>query len=46
MDLSTLDVYGFTEGHFDWSPDGVHFTAEGYQLLAEFLYENLSALLD
>ncbi|MBR4656088.1 MAG: S-layer homology domain-containing protein [Oscillospiraceae bacterium] len=46
MGLSTIDVYGFTEGHFDWSPDGVHFTAEGYQLLAEFLYENLSALLD
>ncbi len=45
MGLATIDVYGFTEGRFDLSPDGVHFTAEGYQLLAEFLYENLSALL-
>ena len=45
MGLSAIDVYGFTEGRFDLSPDGVHFTAEGYQLLAEFLYENLSALL-
>ena len=46
MGLATIDVYGFTEGRFDLSPDGVHFTAEGYQLLAEFLYENLSALLE
>jgi lysophospholipase L1-like esterase len=45
LGLSTIDVYGFTEGRFELSKDGIHFTPEGYRLLAEFLYENLSELL-
>ncbi len=45
LGLSTIDVYGFTEGRFELSKDGIHFTPEGYRLLAEFLYEELSGLL-
>lgn len=46
LGLDTIDVYSLTEGRFDLSPDGVHFTAEGYKVLAQFVYEELVKILD
>lgn len=46
LGLSVIDVYSLTEGRFELSADGVHFTPEGYEILAKFVYDELSAILD
>ncbi len=46
LGLDTIDVYSLTEGRSDLSPDGVHFTAEGYKVLARFVYDELGKILD
>ena len=44
--IPTIDVYSFTENKPEWSADGVHFTPEGYALLADFVYGELCTILD
>lgn len=46
MNLPLLDAYTFTEDAEALFTDGIHFTVEGYALLAQQLYDQLSAVLD
>lgn len=47
LGLEVIDVFSFTENRYDLgNADGVHFSVEGYKALAEFVYDELSAILD
>lgn len=46
LGLSVIDVYSFTENKPEWSADGVHFTVDGYEKLADFVYTELCKILD
>lgn len=47
LGLEVIDVFTFTENRYDLgNADGVHFSVEGYKALAEFVYEELSNILD
>jgi lysophospholipase L1-like esterase len=43
--LDLIDAYTFSADMAKYSKDGVHFTPEGYKLLAEFVYEALGDIL-
>lgn len=45
MGLDIINVYEFTENMAKYSEDGIHFTAEGYKILAEYIYNELCAVL-
>lgn len=45
MGLDIINIYEFSEDMSRYSEDGVHFTAEGYKILAEYIYDELCAIL-
>ena len=46
LGIPTIDVYSLTENKPEWSADGVHFTPEGYEIMADFVYGELCTILD
>ena len=40
-----IDLYTLTENHGDWFPDGVHPNVEGYEKIAEYIYDVLKEKL-
>lgn len=46
LDLAIIDARSFNEGKEDMFVDGIHFTVEGYALLAETIYTQLCGILN
>ncbi len=46
LGIPTIDVYSLTENKPEWSADGVHFTPEGYEIMADYVYGELCTILD
>lgn len=44
--LPTIDLYAIVKEHHDLFTDGVHLNAEGYDLLAKALVENVSKVIE
>jgi lysophospholipase L1-like esterase len=45
--LSVIDLYAVTKEHSELiSPDGVHFSKEGYQLLADVLVARVKDIIE
>lgn len=40
-----IDLYTLTENHGDWFADGVHPNVEGYEQIAEYIYDVLKEKL-
>ena len=45
LGLPVIDARSFNEGQADMFVDGIHFTVDGYALLAETIYTQLCAIL-
>ena len=45
LGLPVIDAHSFNEGQSDMFVDGIHFTVEGYALLAETIYSQLCEIL-
>ena len=45
LGLDIINIYEFSENMSKYSEDGVHFTSEGYKVLAEYIYNELCAVL-
>lgn len=44
LNLPVIDLYGFTENHPEWFPDGLHPNAIGNKKIAEYIYKTAKAL--
>jgi lysophospholipase L1-like esterase len=45
LNLEVIDLFSFSEGMSAYSTDKVHLNAEGHRLVAEYIYNELSAIL-
>ena len=44
LNLPVIDLYGFTENHPEWFPDGLHPNAIGNKKIAEYIYKTAKTL--
>ena len=41
MDVPTIDLHTFTDGHPEWFADGLHPNDEGKKAFAQFIYDSI-----